>query len=88
MPQQQLNLLRLTARLAAELRAPAAQIMARECASRGGAGVMNEPLPDGFLIGDEFTSHPPLFTARKIFPSQIFAARVHASILTFTAAVW
>ena len=42
------------------------QVMGREFPERGGAGVMNEHLPDGFLIGDEFTCHSPLFTARKI----------------------
>ena len=32
------------------------------------------------------TTRSPLFTGRKIFPSVIFAARVQASTLTFTAA--
>ena len=48
---------------------------------------MEEQLPNSFSSAMNFlVTRSPLFTGRKIFRSEIFAARVHASILTLTAA--
>jgi len=58
MPERQLNLLKLAAGLAAEFRARAAQVMGRQLPERGSAGVMDDHMPDGFLVGDEFACHP------------------------------
>ena len=46
MPEQQLNLLELAAALAAEHGVGAAQVMGREFAKGGGAGVMDDHLPN------------------------------------------
>jgi hypothetical protein len=47
--------------------------MGREFAERGSAGVMDDELPNSFLVGDEFPHHPiPLIDPPEDLPFRNF----------------
>jgi hypothetical protein len=80
MPQQEFYLLKVAAPLAAELGAGAPHVMRRQFLETHGARVLLDDLQHCTWRKILPQTLPPLRTARKIFPSVVPAAVVHASI--------